>query len=233
MRYEIKNNRISYDLVVIDKAAFSFPSISKLKSGLNQKSDLAYKLNGVYAFLRNTKIERWVGPMAGVGFSSSLVHKMFSSASQTLCDNNKECHASLLQNFPQAGVWFCDCKDAYFLRSLKLFDCCFFDHSHFTLNKKEELDCFRAYLKKPTNIFIYTDVFPYSLKPFNTDKFLNYLGRVHDFLQEHGWYLDAWYLYPSHNVVMIKAVRCKVKMKQILLDDTEGFSIRKIEGFEF
>jgi hypothetical protein len=228
MKYEIYNKDIIYKIMVNASLMKSFTSAKKINKNINTNTDLCYKLEAIYAFLKNEYIESYCEPMAGLGFSASLVQAMYPNASMILNDISVSLFEHLKSHFPQEQIYNDDVIEQIdWTLKIPRVDCLFSDHNHFTFNHDT---CFleRA-LKKTKKIFIYTDVFPYSLKPFDRSKLNDYIRRVKAFFHRRGKYVDSVYLYPSRNVMMLKVVNNFTTTKFLGRSDNI-ITIKKIQG---
>ena len=224
INYKIENSEVVYRIRCTQQVQNAFPSIRKIKNG--NRSDLMYKLNGVYEILKNENIASYLEPMAGAGFSSALVQHMHSPELY-LNDINPHCVENLQHNFESDIITEYDYTSEKYYFNIPTVDCCFFDHSHFTFNRETKwLYEFALHSEK---IFIYTDVFAFSLKPFDIEKYIKYLRRSNTHLKKIGLFIKNVYIYPSKNAAVVGASP-NPKNKINTIEGTDKFQIIKMDN---
>lgn len=233
MIYEIYNNDLFFKLDVADSLKKgSFPSLKKINKRINHNIELCYKLEGIYEFLKYEEIRSYAEPMAGAGFSCSLV-KQWYNPTMYLNDYSEFLYNHLSKAFPEDVVTNFDIdKGNWGDKHLpKKMDCIFADYSHFTFNHSTL--SLEGFLKKTRKVFIYTDVFPFSLKPYDKDKLIKYLQRVKKFFFKRKWYVHSIFLYPNKKVMMLKIKKTANRSFRatVWLDKTENIiTIEKLGG---
>lgn len=205
----------------------AFKSISRIKDGKN--SEVCSKLNGLYYLTKNKDIQSYGEICAGVGFSSALIsHTNSPGIKMYLNDNNEHCIKELKKNVPNISLYY---QRSYFdeelFKDLPPLHFLFFDDTFFTLNKKHLIPVLKNCLRKSGNVLV-TDVFSFSLKPFNMEKYVAYLKRYEDL----GCYAHRVYLYKNNNCGIIQLSLDKHSLKIIKEDEkTQIFSIKKLSEY--
>jgi len=230
MEMKCYNRKISYVIDVPEKVKTSFTSIKKIKKGMNQNTDLVYKLNGLYAFLSEENVKTYLEPFAGIGFSSAMIKELHDPI-MILNDINIDLVHCLERFFPNQRIYN---RDVLTQRLLKrggtTIDCCFFDHNRFTFTKQIKMVLsFLQMLSATTQCFIWTDVFPFSLKKWDIDRLNDYLNVAESFINLMGWGIESVYLYPNKHVMLVKAK--KGKFDRVFIDCKDKFTIKILEGF--
>lgn len=232
MEYKIYNDELIFKLTVADALKkSSFPSLKKLNKAVNRNIELCYKLEGICEFLKRERVRSYFEPMAGAGFSCSLV-KQLHNPIMFLNDYSQPLFEHLKETFPESVVTDFDIHKGNWDKSVsKKVDCIFADYSHFTFNHSTV--SLEGFLKKTRGIFIYTDVFPFSLKPFNEEKLMRYIRCVKKFFFARKWYVDSIFLYPNKKVMMlkIKTMRNRSFASTVRLDKIKDIiTIEKLGG---
>ena len=212
--YKISNSKINFRLSISVENTEVFPSIRKLKEG--GKSDVCNKLNGLWALLQDfPQIKSYVEPCAGVGFSGKLIEEVFHPSEMYLNDLDKNCTCDLLKTFSTNHITNMNCYDLEYLYSIPIqVDCIFADFSNFTFTHKipkqnPELD-FLLKLSQQSQILLFTDVFSFSLKPFDQYKYQQYLRHVDSLFREYGQSsIYKVYIYPNTNCSIIRVEQSK------------------------
>lgn len=200
MRYRVQIESIEFYIRVdvMDKRVF--PSLRKVKNGT--RSDLSYKISGVHELLKGEKIESYCEPMAGIGFSPGLIREMFDPE-MILNDIDEGCVNVLEANFTEASIFNKDFRNLSYDTLTFEPDVVFLDQSHFTANK--DTTGVLNWAERAKNTLLLTDVFCFSLKPFNETRYDSYLTRMNELLAIAGKSIDQVFLYPNKNAAIIKA----------------------------
>jgi hypothetical protein len=153
------------------------------KLGNGGRNDMAYKLNVIYDIVacKQLSIGQWVEPCAGYGFSSGLVHFLRPNVKLVLNDLDAD-RWLRLQRF-KGIITNNDYMSKRYTNMLSLYNTedafIFFDAYSFTLNNREIVEYAKEYVCQFQNILI-SDVFCFSLKPFDPIKYKKYLRRLQD-----------------------------------------------------
>ncbi len=219
--FQIRGNNLEFTILVKEEAMETYPSLSHIKSG--NKSDLSSKLNGVHTLLKNERsILDYFELCGGVGFSSALVYNMYSPY-LFINDINEHCLNSAILNLPKSAKF--TNIDYLFFKELPITEqVVFLDFSNFTLNKKKLPELLKFYINKPETVLI-TDVFSFSLKPWDGKKYQEYLERFQKHLQKTNKYLHTVYLYRRKNAAIFLLKDHSVKEIRIIKEYQSNFYI--------
>lgn len=195
------NSSIDFEIKIPRHDAF--PSIVKFLRG-NSK-DLLNKLNGIFLLVPFCKT--YFEPMAGIGFSSCLVKALYNPVIDAN-DIDGLCVEFLRQNLPKANVSQKDIKVMEYWEK-KETEVTFFDNSlsfKSMAKKGFEFPFFEA-LKITQTTFVWTDVFPFSIIPFNEKRLTQYLKEVDLQLSKEktGFRIHSIYLYEGKQIMLVRA----------------------------
>jgi hypothetical protein len=209
MIVKISNGHINYRIKCSKEIRRAFTTIKQLKDDhAHTRGDLVYKLNALYALMKGEgQIYSYLDLMAGAGFSAGLIRALNRPGKMVLNDIQRVCYDNLKRNFPKSFQMI-ENEDCMEINEVG-FDVCFFDPPSFTLNKIDELPMFRKSLTHANNIYMYTDSFAYSLKPYDGTKMVKYLFRLSNFLRDNQgcWQIDKVYLHPNTRCATIKLTK--------------------------
>jgi len=210
MKIKAKNNRFSLELKIPRSCEATYPSLRKLKRGNTQESE--DKLNGVWTLLKGCQVKgkRYHEPFGGIGLSAQVANSLSMSVSVNELDSGL--YSFLCEQYDEVTNEDADklIMDRVPFR--------FFDRNHFTFNHIGP--AFNEALIKTTKVLLYTDVFPFSLKPFDMLKLKLYLKRCKARMEKEGWYIQKVFLYRNRHVMIVKMTKNKSK-KQIIKVETE------------
>lgn len=175
------------------------------KLGNGGRNDMAYKLNVIYDIMsKRVSSEQWIEPCAGYGFSSALVHFLRPNIKLILNDIDVDRWLQLkrfkgvITNNDYMNKRYTNMLARYYTEDSTIF----FDAYSFTLNNKEIVEYAKEHVCQFQNVLI-SDVFCYSLKPFDPIKYKKYLWRLQKELNIGG--LTA-FVYPSRKCAIVTNV---------------------------
>lgn len=148
--------------------------------GNGARNDMVYKLNVLFDVLQHRKIKCWIEPCSGYGISIGLI-KAISPQTKLIMNDIEYQRYRALQKLGMY-VTNLDYNSSEYIKILNRHKnrdttFIFFDPYNFTANKAETLE----YIKKHICVFskwFISDVFCYSLKPFDKRKYKQYLKRL-------------------------------------------------------
>jgi len=205
MKITAKNKKMSLEWKIPRSCEATYPSLKKLKRG--NTADAEDKLNGLWTLLKGCRLkgDTWDDPFGGIGTSAKLAYSCGMKVSVNELDTG-------LYNFLRTEYDEVTNEDADTLK-MKPVSYRFFDRNHFTFNHL--CDSFFESLLTTEKILLYTDVFPYSLKPYSRELLNQYLGRCDNWLKKTNWGIQKVFLYRNTNVMIVKAKKNYFK-KQII-----------------
>ncbi len=221
MIISLSNRTVQFQLRVDGEAITAYPSLKKLskKKKVNTTCDIVYKINGLFTLLQDEGIiNTYLEPMAGVGFSASLVEAMFHPT-MILNDLSKPCYKFLKGRFPGQTVFNQDCRRKIFTRKLPTVDCCFVDPNRNLF--KHDIDLLEPYLNKAHSTLICTDSLPFSWAvPWSEATFKDYLKHINRTVKwvnrtTSVWSIKDVYLYPHKRVMIVKFKKYKSKIRMV------------------
>lgn len=197
MRIMAESNKQTLRWALPSDCVDVFPSLKKLKRG-NTK-DAEDKLTGVWGLIKRYKLKNqsWHEPFGGIGMTAQLAQTngMFVSVNEL----NRSLYNYLKMFYDDVTL-----KDAEKLEMSPV-DYRFYDPSHFTFNHL--CSSFYQSLLMTRKTLLYTDVYPFCLKPFDKKKLANYLLKSQIWMMSAGWNIESFYLYRSNNAMIVKARR--------------------------
>jgi len=218
MEFVAFNSKIHINITINENGIDDFPSLKKLKRGNTR--DIVYKLNGLLILLGKESFSSYAEPMAGVGFSAKMVEALQNPSTIVLNDISEELGTLLLKNIPHSTITHIDCLTQEYIAPLV--ECTFIDFNNFTMNRERYVENLKRLIPETSRIVLLTDVFAYSLKPFNIEKFEAYSDRISSyFLKSYSLYLSTIYIYPNHNAAIMKFTKTKGKDNYVVIDDVD------------
>ena len=206
MYFLFRNRLMYFSLNIPQELASSFPSLKKLIKG-NTK-DFADKLTALEALGVPTEGTTWDEPFGGVGASAALAS--YHGMTVTINELSPELVGYLKGAYPEVT-----CQNALSM-DMKKTACRFYDPSNFTFNHL--CAAFSRALKTTQQTMFYTDVFPYSMKPFDCCKLKGYLKKCSGYLFNEGWFIQGIYLYRSRNAMVVKIERKEPALAFSIID---------------
>lgn len=154
--------------------------------GNGGKNDFAYKLNVLHTILTGIKfrLSYWIEPCGGYGFSSGLVHILYPNTKMLLNDIDEDRYQELkrfkglITNLDYTTLQYKNILNKYCRDNAVMF----FDAYSFTTNNNELMRYTKKYICQYSKLII-TDVFCYSMKPFNEQKYKEYLKQLQNTLE--------------------------------------------------
>jgi len=197
MKITAENNKNYLEWQIPSDCVDTYPSLKKLKRGNTKDSE--DKLNGVWSLIKRNKLKgcSWHEPFGGIGMSARLADSngMFVSVNEL----SPSLYKYLREHYDDVTK-----GDAEKIEMAPV-DYRFYDPSHFTFN---HMCCsFFQSLLRTRKVFLYTDVYPFCLKPFDVNRLNQYVMHCNLWMLCCGWRIDEFYLYRSNNAMIIKAVK--------------------------